>query len=100
MRIGVAPSRSHGATVGETIFLPDTSTAALANANTAAALAPRLALPRLNPITAPLAHPPSAPFHASRTPRTSSAAHVALDAREIESFVIDVAGERLFVGCD
>ena len=78
MRIGVAPSRSHGATVGETIFLPDTSTAALANANTAAALAPRLALPRLNPITAPLAHPPSAPFHASRTPRTSSAAHVAL----------------------
>ena len=40
MRIGVAPSRSHGATVGETIFLPDTSTAALANANTAAALAP------------------------------------------------------------
>ena len=28
------------------------------------------------------------------------AAHVALDAREIESFVIDVAGERLFVGCD
>ena len=49
MRIGVAPSRSHGATVGETIFLPDTSTAALANANTAAALTPRLALPRLNP---------------------------------------------------
>ena len=32
--------------------------------------------------------------------RAFAAAHVALDAREIESFVIDVAGERLFVGCD
>lgn len=75
MRTGVAPSPSHGAVVGDAILLPDTSTAALANANAAAALAPRLTLPLRNPITAPLAHPPSAPFHASLAPRASSAAH-------------------------